>query len=66
LLKWYVDGSHNEQLHCKGCGSVFRLGQGAMSSYSRKVRLNTQSSMETELKIADMYMQKNVVFTRWS
>ncbi len=30
--------------------------KGATSSYSRKLKLNTQSSTETELVTADMYM----------
>jgi len=35
---------------------MFTLGKGAVSSYSRKVKLNTRSSTETELVVADMYM----------
>ena len=35
---------------------MFTLGEGAVSSYSRKLKLNTQSSTETELVGADMYM----------
>jgi hypothetical protein len=57
MLKWYVDGSHNIHWDCKGHGgAVFTLGKGATSSYSRKVKLNTRSSTETELLTADMYM----------
>ncbi len=37
-------------------GAMFTLGQGAVRSYSRKVKLNTQSSTITELVGADMYM----------
>jgi len=55
VLKWYVDGSHNVHWDCKGHGgAVFSLGRGATSSYSRKVKLNTRSSTETELVAADM------------
>ena len=32
------------------------LGEGAISSYSRKLRLNTRSSTESELVSADMYL----------
>ena len=32
------------------------LGRGATSSYSRKIKLNTRSSTETELVTADMFM----------
>ncbi len=57
LLKWYVDGSHNVHWDCKGHGgAMFTMGKGAKSSYSRKVKLNTRSSTETELVTADMFM----------
>jgi hypothetical protein len=57
VLKWYVDGSHNVHTDCKGHGSaMFMMGKGATSSYSRKIKLNTRSSTETELVVADMYM----------
>ena len=35
---------------------MFTMGNGAVSSYSRKVKLNTRSSTKTELVVADMYM----------
>jgi len=35
---------------------VFTLGRGATSSYSRKLKLNTGSSTETEIMTADMFM----------
>jgi hypothetical protein len=57
ILKWYVDGAHNVHWDCKGhTGAMFTLGEGAVSSYSRKVKHNKQSSTETELVGADMYM----------
>jgi hypothetical protein len=57
ILKWYVDGSHTIHWDCKGHGgAMFTMGKGAVSSYSRKVKLNTRSSTETELVVADMYM----------
>ena len=59
MLKWYVDGSHNVHLDCKGHrGAVFTLGKGTTSSYSRKVKSNTRSLTEMELLTADMYMPK--------
>ncbi len=57
VLKWYVYGSHNAHWDCKGHGgAVFTLRRGAISSYSRKLKLNTRSSTETELVMADMFM----------
>jgi hypothetical protein len=57
MLKWYGDGSHNVHWDCKGHGgAVFTLGKGATSNYTRKVKLNTRSSTETELLTADMNM----------
>ena len=57
MLKWYVDGSHNIHLDCRGHrGALFSMGKGATMSYSRKLKLNTQSLMESELVMADMYM----------
>jgi hypothetical protein len=35
---------------------MFTMEEGAVSSYSRKVKLNTRSSTEMELVVADMYM----------
>ena len=57
MLKWYVDGSHNVHWDCKGHGgAIFTLGKGAISSYSRKMKMNTRSSTETKLLGADMFM----------
>jgi hypothetical protein len=57
ILKWYVDGSHNVHWDCKGrTRAMFTLGEGAASSYSRKLKINTRSSTETELMGADLYM----------
>jgi hypothetical protein len=59
ILKWYVDGLHNVHWDCKGHGgAMFTLGEGAISSYSRKLKLNTRSLTKTELVTADMYMPK--------
>jgi hypothetical protein len=57
LLKWYVDGSHNVHWDCKGHGgAMFTMGKRATSSNSRKVKLNTRSSIKTELVTVDMFM----------
>jgi hypothetical protein len=57
LLKWFVDASHNTHWDCRGhSGAMFTMGQGATMSYSRKVKLNSRSSTETELLTSDMYM----------
>ncbi len=57
VLKWYVDGSHNVHWDCKGHGGAkFTLGEGEVSSYSGKLKLNTRSSTKTKLIAADMYM----------
>jgi hypothetical protein len=57
LLKWYVDALHNTHWDCKGHGgAMFTMRKGATSSYSRKIKLNTRSSTETELVASDMYM----------
>ncbi len=57
ISKWYVDGSHNTHWDCKEHGgAMFTMGKGVTSSYSRKVKLNTRSSMETELVVSDMCM----------
>ncbi len=57
MLKWYVDGSHNVHPDCRGNGGVlFSMEKGATTSYSRKLKLNTRSSMESKLVMTDMYM----------
>ncbi len=57
MLKWYVDGSHNVHPDCRGHGGVlFSMGKGATTSYSRKLKLNTQSLTESKLITVDMYM----------
>jgi len=59
ILKWYVDGSQYMHWdHKRHAGAIFTLGEGVVSSHSRKVKLNTQSSTKTELVVADMYMPK--------
>jgi hypothetical protein len=57
LPKWFVDASHNTHWDCKGHGgAMLIMGRGVATSYSRKVKLNSRSSTETELLTSDMYM----------
>jgi hypothetical protein len=57
LLKWFVHTSHNTHWDCKGHGgTMFIMGRGAATSYSRKVKLNLRSSTKTELLTLDMCM----------
>jgi hypothetical protein len=57
LLKWFVDTLHNTHWDCRGHGrAMFTMGKGATTSYSRKLKLNSRSSTETELLTLDMYM----------
>jgi hypothetical protein len=63
LLKWYLDRLHN--LHwdcnCKGHGgAMFIMGKGSTSKNSKKIKLNTRSSTETKLLVADMHMPEMV------
>jgi hypothetical protein len=61
VLKWYVDGSHNVHGDCRGHrGALFAMGKGATSSYSRKLKVNTPSSMETELVTTDIFVPEMI------
>jgi hypothetical protein len=54
-------GLHNTHWDCKKHGrAMFTLGKDAVNSYLRKLKLNSQSSTETELATADMYMPKTL------
>ena len=49
-VRWWIDTSHNSHEDCCGHnGSMMSLGRGAVLSYSRKQKINTKSSTETEL-----------------
>jgi hypothetical protein len=59
ILKWLVDGLHNVHSVCKRhAGAMMTsFGEGAVTSYPRKIKLNMRSCTETELVGAeDMYM----------
>ena len=50
VAKWYVDASYTIHDHCKGhMGVLMTLGQGAITSFSCKQKLNAKSSTEAEL-----------------
>ena len=54
MVRWYVDGSHQIHDDCRGhTGAFMTLGRGAICSSSRKQKLNTKSSTETELVAVD-------------
>lgn len=53
-IKWYVDGSHQIHDDCRGhTGALMTMGKGAVASSSRKQKINTKSSTETELVAVD-------------
>ena len=54
MIKWYIDASCAVHPDFKShTGGVTTYGRGAMSSLSRKQKLNTRSSTESELVGAD-------------
>jgi hypothetical protein len=47
---WQIDVSHGTHVDCKGhTGAAMTLGKGAAISFSRKQKINTRSSTETEV-----------------
>ena len=49
-IKWYVDASYVIQEDCKGhSGAMMTMGGGAITSFSRKQKLNGKSLTEAEL-----------------
>ena len=55
--KWFIDGSHNTHWESEGNdGARMVMGCGAISSYSRRIKVKTRSSTETELVSVDAYM----------
>ena len=54
IIKWWVDASDGTHMCCKGhTGTMMSLGKGDVSSYSRKNKLNTKISTESELVAED-------------
>jgi len=57
VLKWYVDSSFAIHPDCKGhTGGMLTLGKGAVTSGSRKQKLNGRSSTEAEIIGVDDFM----------
>ena len=53
-VRWWVDASDRTHEDCKGhTGSMMSLGKGAAISGSRKIKINTKSSTESELVALD-------------
>jgi len=53
-LAWYIDGSYAVYNDMKGqSGSLLMIGKNAVLSQSNKQKVNTRSSMETELNAVD-------------
>ena len=64
-LKWYVDGLHQTHEDCKGhTGGLFILGRGAITSSSKKQKMNTKSSTEMEL-VAAYNKLGDILWTRY-
>ena len=50
MIRWYVDASYASHEAIKGhTGACFSLRNGMIASYSKKQKVNTRSSMESEL-----------------
>ena len=65
LLKWFIDGSFAVHWDMKGhTGGLFTLGKGAIIGISRRQKLNTRSSTESELVAVDDCMP-TVMWTRY-
>jgi hypothetical protein len=57
VMKWWVDGSHTAHLNMRGhSGGCLSLGSGMPVTGSKKQKINTRSSTETELVAADDFM----------
>ena len=54
IIHWLVDASYAIHEDCKvHTGSMMTLGSGAVTSFSRKQKINAQSSTEAELIAMD-------------
>ena len=50
IVRWWIDASHLTHWDCRGhIGTLMYLGHGAIISSSKKQKLNTKSSMGSEL-----------------
>jgi hypothetical protein len=54
VIKWWVDASFATHDNCRGLtGATMSLGKGSVISMSKKQKINTRSSTESELVGAD-------------
>jgi hypothetical protein len=54
VIKWWVDASFATHDNCRGhTGATVSLGKGSVIGMSKKQKINTRSSMESELVVAD-------------
>jgi hypothetical protein len=57
VVKWWVDGSHAVHPGCRShTGGTMLLGKGSVVSTSLKQKINTKSSTEMEVAVADDLM----------
>ena len=64
MLKWYVDGSYGVHLNIRGhSGGGLTMGRGFLITASKKQKLNTQSSTESEVVGVDDFMP-GIIWTR--
>ena len=64
MLRWSVDAAHAAHVDCKGqTGGLLKLKKGSLSNVSRKQKLNTRSSTESEL-VGIYDMLPDVLWTR--
>jgi hypothetical protein len=65
VIKWWVDASFTTHDDCRGhTGGAMSLGKGSITGASKKQKINTQSSTESELVGADD-MLPHIMWTRY-
>ena len=65
VIKWYVDASYNVHPDCWGqTGAMMSLGKGAVTSFSKKQKLNVRSYTEGELVGIDDALS-SILWTRY-
>ena len=64
MLRWFIDGSHNTNPNFKGhTGAAVTLGKGTLCNTSRKQKMNTRSSTETEM-VSVYDVRPEILWTR--
>ena len=65
IFRWFVDASYETHNDCKGdSGLMMTMGSGAITSFSRKQKINGKSSMEAELICVDDALPQ-ILWTRY-